>query len=113
MGPGKHEYTFTARKGQKVVLELSSDRSPWIGMDLLAPTFSPAEKTTPAKDENTVVFAATLRNAPAVYTNFIDGSTRWEGIAPGDGTYTVRLGLLSSQARKMGRIDYELDVNLK
>ena len=96
VGPDKHEYTFTARKGQKVVLALSSDLSPWIGMDLLAP-----------------VFAATVKDAPAVYTNFIDGSTRWEGVAPGNGQYTVRLGLLNAQARKNGRVDYELDVNLK
>jgi len=94
-GPRAHEYTFSARKGQKVMLALSSDLSPWIGMDLLAP-----------------VFAATLK-APAVYTNFIDGSTRWEGTAPGNGTYTVRLGLLTARAKKAGRIDYELDVNIK
>lgn len=96
VGTGTHEYTFNARKGQKVVLSLSSELSPWIGMDLLAP-----------------VFAATLKEAPAVYTNFIDGSTRWEGVAPGNGLYTVRLGLMNSQARKVGRVDYELDVNLK
>lgn len=96
MGPGQHQYTFNARKGQKVVLALSSERAPWIGMDLLAPVFAP-----------------TLKSAPPVYTNFIDGSTRWEGVAPGNGTYTVRLGLLNSQARKVGRVDYELDVNLK
>lgn len=95
VGPDKHEYTFSARKGQKVVLELSSDLSSWIGMDLLAPTF-----------------ASTIRT-PAVYTNFIDGSTRWEGVAPGDGIYTVRLELLNSQARKVGRVDYELEVDLK
>ena len=95
VGPDTHEYTFNARKGQKVVLALSSDLSSWIGMDLLAPTF-----------------AATVRT-PAVYTNFIDGSTHWEGVAPGDGLYTVRLGLLSSQARKVGRVDYQLEVDLK
>ncbi len=96
MGKDKHEYTFDARKGQKVVLAVSSDLSPWIGIDLLAP-----------------VFASTVKNTPAVYTNFIDGTTRWEGVAPGNGTYTVRLGLLRSQAQKVGRVDYELDVNIK
>jgi hypothetical protein len=95
VGPDAHEYTFNARKGQTVVLELSSDLSAWIGMDLLAPTF-----------------AATIRT-PAVYTNFIDGSTHWEGVAPGDGIYTVRLELLNSQARKVGRVDYQLEVDLK
>jgi hypothetical protein len=96
VGPATHEYTFDARKGQKVELILSSDRSPWIGIDLLAP-----------------VFAATLKKPPTVYTNFIDGSTRWEGIAPGNGRYTVRLALMNSQARRAGRVDYELDVKLK
>ncbi len=95
VGPDTHEYTFNASKGQKVVLDLSSDLSAWIGMDLLAPTF-----------------AATIRT-PAVYTNFIDGSTHWEGVAPGDGLYTVRLELLNSQARKVGRVDYQLEVDLK
>lgn len=96
VGPATHEYTFTAHKGQKVALALSSDLSPWIAINLLAPTFAP-----------------TLKSTPAVYTNFIDGTTSWEGIAPGNGTYTVRLGLLSSEARRVGRVDYELDVNLK
>lgn len=96
VGKDKHEYTFDARKGQKVVLAVSSEQSPWIGIDLLAP-----------------VFASTVKNTPAVYTNFIDGTTRWEGVAPGNGTYTVRLGLLRSQAQKVGRVDYELDVNIK
>ena len=96
VGKDKHEYTFNARKGQKVVLAVSSDLAPWIGIDLLAPTF-----------------ASTVQNAPAIYSNFIDGTTRWEGVAPGSGTYTVRLGLLRSQAQKMGRVDYELDVNIK
>jgi hypothetical protein len=96
VGKDKHEYTFDARKGQKVVLEVSSDLSSWIGIDLLAP-----------------VFASTVRTAPAIYTNFIDGTTRWEGVAPGNGTYTVRLGLLRSQVQKVGRVDYELDVNIK
>ncbi|HMN43990.1 MAG TPA: hypothetical protein PKE27_05430 [Povalibacter sp.] len=96
VGKDKHEYTFDARKGQKVVLAVSSDLSPWIGIDLLAP-----------------VFASTVKNAPAIYTNFIDGTTRWEGVVPGNGTYTVRLGLLRSQAQKVGRVDYELDVNIK
>lgn len=95
VGPDTHEYTFNARKGQKVVLALSSDLSSWIGIDLLAPVFASTVKT------------------PAVYTNFIDGTTHWEGVAPGNGTYTVRLGLLTSQARKVGRVDYELDVDLK
>ena len=96
VGKDKHEYTFDARKGQKVVLEVSSDLSSWIGIDLLAP-----------------VFASTVKTAPAIYTNFIDGTTRWEGVAPGNGTYTVRLGLLRSQVQKVGRVDYELDVNIK
>lgn len=96
VGKDKHEYTFDARKGQKVILEVSSDLSSWIGIDLLAP-----------------VFASTVRTAPAIYTNFIDGTTRWEGVAPGNGTYTVRLGLLRSQVQKVGRVDYELDVNIK
>lgn len=96
VGPATHEYTFTAHKGQKVALAVSSDLSPWIGINLLPP-----------------VFAATARNIPAVYTNFIDGTTRWEGVAPGNGTYTVRLGLMNSQARSVGRVDYELDVNLR
>jgi hypothetical protein len=34
-------------------------------------------------------------------------------VVPGNGIYTVRLGLLNAQARKVGRVDYELDVNLK
>jgi hypothetical protein len=96
VGKDKHEYTFNARKGQKVVLEVSSDLSSWIGIDLLAP-----------------VFESTVRTAPAIYTNFIDGTTRWEGVAPGNGTYTVRLGLLRSQVQKVGRVDYELDVDIK
>lgn len=96
VGPATHDYTFTVRKGQKVALAVSSDLSPWIGINLLPP-----------------VFAATIKNVPAVYTNFIDGSTRWEGVAPGSGTYTVRLGLMNSQARSVGRVDYELDVNLQ
>ncbi len=96
VGKDKHEYTFDARKGQKVVLAVSSDLSPWIGIDLLAP-----------------VFASTVKNTPKIYTNFIDGTTRWEGVVPGSGTYTVRLGLLRSQAQKVGRVDYELDVNIK
>ncbi|HKE96260.1 MAG TPA: hypothetical protein VKB34_18265 [Povalibacter sp.] len=96
VGPDTHEYTFNARKGQKVALAVSSELSPWIGIDLLAPVFAPTVKT-----------------GPAVYTNFIDGTTRWEGVVPGNGTYTVRLGLLRSDARKVGRVDYELDVNLK
>lgn len=95
VGPATHEYTFSARKGQKVALALSSELSPWIAINLLPPTFEAKSKAAP------------------VYTNFIDGTTRWEGIAPGNGTYTVRLGLLSSQARRVGRVDYELDVNLK
>jgi hypothetical protein len=96
VGKDKHEYTFDARKGQKVVLAVSSELSPWIGIDLLAP-----------------VFASTVKTAPAIYTNFIDGTTRWEGVAPGNGTYTVRLGLLRTQVQKVGRVDYELDVNIK
>lgn len=96
VGPATHEYTFSARKGQKVALEVSSDLSPWIGINLLPP-----------------VFASTVRNIPAVYTNFIDGTTRWEGVMPGNGTYTVRLGLMNSRARSIGRVDYELDVNLQ
>ena len=96
VGKDKHEYTFNARKGQKVVLAVSSDLAPWIGIDLLAP-----------------VFASTVKNTPAIYSNFIDGTTRWEGVAPGNGTYTVRLGLLRSQAQKVGKVDYELDVNIK
>jgi len=96
VGKDKHEYTFDARKGQKVVLAVSSELSPWIGIDLLAP-----------------VFTSTVKSAPKIYTNFIDGTTRWEGVAPGNGTYTVRLGLLRSQAQKVGRVDYELDVNIK
>jgi len=96
VGKDKHEYTFDARKGQKVVLAVTSDLSPWIGIDLLAPAFS-----------------ATVRDGPKVYTNFIDGTTRWEGIVPGNGTYTVRLGLLRSQVQKVGRVDYELDVDIK
>lgn len=96
VGKDKHEYTFDARKGQKVVLAVSSDLSPWIGIDLLAP-----------------VFASAVKSGPAIYTNFIDGTTRWEGVAPGNGTYTVRLGLLRSQVQRVGRVDYELDVNIK
>lgn len=96
VGPATHDYTFTAHKGQKVALAVSSDLSPWIGINLLPP-----------------VFAATVKDVPAVYSNFIDGSTRWEGVAPGNGTYTVRLGLMNSQARSIGRVDYELDVNLQ
>lgn len=96
VGPDKHEYTFDARKGQKVKLSLSSELSPWIGMDLLAPVFAP-----------------TVKDSPAVYSNFIDGTTSWEGVAPGNGTYTVRLVLLRSQAKQIGKVDYELDVDLK
>lgn len=96
VGPATHEYTFNARKGQKVALAVSSDLAPWIGINLLPP-----------------VFTSTLKNTPAVYNNFIDGTTRWEGVAPGNGTYTVRLGLMNSQAKSVGRVDYELDVNLK
>src|SRR4051812_24940716 len=35
-GKERREYSFDARKGQRIALTLSSDRSPWIGMDLLA-----------------------------------------------------------------------------
>ena len=70
--------------------------SPWIGIDLLAPVFAP-----------------TVKSSPAVYSNFIDGTTSWEGVAPGNGTYTVRLVLLRSQAKQIGKVDYELDVDLK
>lgn len=96
VGPDQHEYTFSARKGQKVELAVSSELSPWIGIDLVAPVFAP-----------------TVKDVPAVYTNFIDGTTSWEGVAPGTGTYTVRLVLLRSEARAVGRVDYELDVKLK
>jgi hypothetical protein len=97
VGKERREYSFDARKGQKIALTLSSDRSPWIGMDLLAAP----------------IFASTYKDAPTVYTNFIDGSTRWEGVVPADGTYTLRLGLLNAQARKLDRVDYSLDVNLR
>ncbi len=96
VGPATHEYTFNARKGQKVELAVSSELSPWIGIDLVAPVFAP-----------------TVKDAPAVYTNFIDGTTSWEGVVPGTGTYTVRLVLLRSEAKAVGRVDYELDVKLK
>ena len=96
VGPAKHEYTFNARKGQKVELAVSSELSPWIGIDLVAPVFAP-----------------TVKDVPAVYTNFIDGTTSWEGVVPGTGTYTVRLVLLRSEAKAVGRVDYELDVKLK
>ena len=99
VGKERRAYSFDAQKGQRVVLTLSSDRSSWIGMDLVA----------------TPVFASAHRDAasPTVYTNFIDGSTTWEGVVPADGSYTLRLGLLNAQARKVGRVDYAVDVNLK
>jgi hypothetical protein len=97
-GKERHEYSFDARKGQHIAVTLSSDRSSWIGMDLVA---------VPP------VFAASYKDGAALYTNFIDGSTQWEGVVPADGTYTLRVGLLNAQARKLDRIDYQLDVNLK
>ncbi|MFL6618598.1 MAG: hypothetical protein ACJ8MH_08350 [Povalibacter sp.] len=97
VGKERREYSFDARKGQRIALTLSSDRSPWIGMDLMAAP----------------VFVATHNNSPAVYTNFMDGSTSWEGVVPANGSYTLRLGLLNAQARKAGRVDYQLDVNLR
>ena len=99
VGKERRAYSFDAQKGQRVVLTLSSDRSSWIGMDLVA----------------TPVFASAHRDvaSPTVYTNFIDGSTTWEGVVPADGSYTLRLGLLNAQARKVGRVDYAVDVNLK
>jgi hypothetical protein len=97
VGKERREYTFDARRGQRIALSLASDRSPWIGMDLVA----------------TPVFSSTYKEAPTVYTNFIDGSTQWEGVVPANGTYTLRLGLLNAQARKTGQVDYAVDVNLK
>ena len=97
VGKERREYSFDAQRGQRIVLALSSDRSPWIGMDLVA----------------TPVLSSTSKDAPFVYTNFIDGSTQWEGVVPADGTYTLRLGLLNAQARMIGQVDYAVDVNLK
>jgi hypothetical protein len=100
-GKDRHEYSFDARRGQRIALILSSERASWIGMDLVAaPVFASTHRPAAA-------------NSPAVYTNFIDGSTRWEGVVPADGTYTLRVGLLNAQARELDGIDYQLDVNLK
>jgi len=76
-------------------IDSSAHSSGRAAIDLLPPAFEARSKLVP------------------VYTNFIDGTPRWEGVAPGNGIYTVRLGLLGSQARRIGRVDYELDVNLK
>lgn len=89
IGPATHEYTFEARKGQRVALMLTSDWAQLIGIDLLSAGVD-----------------------TAVYTNFIDGSTAWHGVAPGNGTYTVRLAFLRSESRRSGLVDYALEVKL-
>jgi len=95
-GKAFHEYTFTARKGQHVALVLLSDVADWIAIKLLSPVFA----TAPAM-------------RPVVYTNFIDGSTSWQGVAPDSGIYTVRLALLHADAKRASQVEYELDVVLK
>ncbi|HEY4370254.1 MAG TPA: hypothetical protein VGN07_23685 [Steroidobacteraceae bacterium] len=95
-GKGFHEYTFTARKGQRVALMLLSDVAPWIAINLLAPLFSSAPDMR-----------------PVVYSNFIDGTTSWQGVAPDSGTYTVRVALLHADAKRASQVSYELDVALK
>ena len=50
---------------------------------------------------------------PAVYSNFIDGTTSWKGTAPESGEYTVRVALLHADAKRASKVDYELDVALR
>lgn len=95
-GNAMHEYTFTARKGQQLALVVLSDVAQWIAINLLPPTFS----TAPGMH-------------PAVYSNFIDGTTSWKGMAPDSGTYTVRVALLHADAKRASQVDYELDMALK
>jgi len=96
VGMASHEYTFTARKGQQLALVLLSDVAQWIAINLLPPAFASA----PAM-------------RPVVYSNFIDGTTSWKGVAPDSGTYTVRVALLHADAKRASQVDYELDVALK
>lgn len=98
-GKDSHEYSFDARRGQRIELTLSSDQASWIGLDL--------------REAPPVASAAAFADGTRIYSNFIDGSTRWEGVAPASGTYTVRVGLLNSQARALDGVDYQLAVNLK
>lgn len=88
-GPLTHEYTFDARRGDILSLAFDSDWSQLVAIYLLPPGVD-----TP------------------LYTNFIDGTTRWEGVAPGTGTYTVRLQFLRSESRRNGLVDYDLQVKL-
>jgi len=96
IGTASHEYTFTARKGQQLALVVLSDVASWIAINLLPPAFASAP---------------TMR--PVVYSNFIDGTTSWKGVAPDSGTYTVRVALLHADAKRASQVDYELDVALK
>lgn len=88
-GPYAHEYTFDARRGDVLALTLDSDWSSLVAIYLLPPGVE-----TP------------------IYTNFIDGTTRWQGIAPGNGTYTVRLVFLRAESKRNGLVDYDLQVRL-
>jgi hypothetical protein len=96
VGGAMHEYTFTVRKGQQLALVVLSDVAQWIAINLFPPAFSSAPGIR-----------------PAVYSNFIDGTTSWKGVAPDSGTYTVRVALLHADAKRASRVDYELDVALK
>lgn len=98
-GKRSHEYSFDARKGQRIELTLTSDQASWIGLDL--------------REAPPVASTASFADGTPVFTNFIDGSTRWEGVAPASGTYTVRVGLLNAQARALDGVDYQLAVNIK
>lgn len=88
-GPYAHEYTFDAKKGEALALTLSSDWSQLVAIYLLPPGVE-----TP------------------IYTNFIDGTTRWQGVAPGNGTYTVRLVFLRLESKRNGLVDYDLQVRV-
>jgi hypothetical protein len=96
VGKGFHEYTFTARKGQQLAIVVLSDVAPWLAIDLLPP-----------------VFASAPSMRPAVYSNFIDGTTSWKGTAPESGMYTVRVALLHADAKRASKVEYELDVALR
>jgi hypothetical protein len=90
MGRAVHEYAFHAYRGQKISFDVESDLAHTFLISVLPPDID-----------------------TAMYTNFLDGNTEWQGVAPGDGIYRVRVAFLRSEARASGRADYGLDLTVR
>ena len=90
LGRAVHEYAFHAYRGQKIAFGVESDLARTFLISVLPPGID-----------------------TAMYTNLLDGNTEWQGVAPGDGIYRVRVAFLRSAARESGRADYELGVTVR